>query len=180
MSLYVIEDRYGALRDSSVNYNYAKSLQQSRYPDCHIVELVPAKPKVPVSQEEADMLEKTKNPTNRPSFMITEYSNSHKGYILGNDLEDCLMRAYVNGWTVEKPKRYVLPMSGTEYHNIQMHGNTQYYAIKGTGNWRPDAIALGTDDAVKHGYTVTQSDIDAAPDWVKAITPVEVTDDGIR
>ena len=102
MSLYIIEDRYGALRDSSVNYNYAKSLQQSRYPGCHIVELVPAKPKVQVSHEEADMLEKAKHPTNRPSFMITEYSNSHKGNILGNHLEDRLMRAYVNGYTVKK------------------------------------------------------------------------------
>ena len=108
MSLYIIEDRYGALRDSSVNYNYAKSLQQSRYPDCHIVELVPAKPKVQVSQEEADMLEKAKHPTLRPSYMITEYSNSHKGNILGNDLEDRLMSAYVNGYTVEnkEEKKY--------------------------------------------------------------------------
>jgi hypothetical protein len=91
--------------------------------------------------------------------------------------EDRLMRAYVNGWTVAKPKRYVLPMPGTDYHNNQMHGNAQYYAVKGTGNWRPDAIALGTEDAVKHGYTVTHADIYAAPGWVKAITPVEVTDD---
>ena len=106
MSLYVIEDRYGALRDSSVNYNYAKSLQQSRYPDGHIVELVPAKPKVQVSQEEADMLETAKHPTLRPSFVITEYSNSHKGNILGNDLEDRLMNAYVNGYTMEKDKKY--------------------------------------------------------------------------
>ena len=85
---------------------------------------------------------------------------------------------YINGKpVVPNPKRYVLPMPGTDYHNNQMHGNAQYYAVKRTGNWRPDAIALGTDDAVKHGYTVTQADIDAAPDWVKAITPVEVTDD---
>lgn len=60
MSLYIIEDRYGALQDSSVNYNYAKSLQQSRYPDGHIVELVPAKPKVQVSQEGVDMPEKAR------------------------------------------------------------------------------------------------------------------------
>jgi hypothetical protein len=178
MSLYIIEDRYGALLDSSVNYNYAKSLQHRNYPDGHVVEMVPAKPKVKVSQEEAEMLEKAKhNPTLRPSFLITEYSNSHKGYILGNDLEDRLMCAYVIGWTVgEKPKRYVLPMPGTEYRSKLMHGNAQYYAIKGTGNWRPDAIALGTDDAVKHGYTVTKSEIDTAPDWVKGITPIEVTE----
>lgn len=106
MSLYIIEDRYGALQDSSVNYNYAKSLQQNRYPDGHIVELVPAKPKVQVSQEEADMLEKAKHPTLRPSFIITEYSNRHKGNILGNNLEDRLMCAYVNGYTMEKDKKY--------------------------------------------------------------------------
>ena len=121
MSLYVIEDRYGVLRDSSVNYNYAKSLQQSRYPDCHIVELVPAKPKVQVSQEEADMLEKAKHPTIRPSFAITEYSDSHKGYILGNDMEDRLMRAYVNGYTVEKEKRYLVRVP---------HANRHYYYQK--------------------------------------------------
>lgn len=78
--------------------------------------------------------------------------------------------------TVES-KRFVLPMEGAEYRNAQMRGNAQYYAVKTDTNWRPDAIALGTDDAVEHGYTVTQSDIDAAPDWVKAIPPVEVTDD---
>ncbi|WP_338217920.1 DUF1642 domain-containing protein [Lacticaseibacillus salsurivasis] len=91
--------------------------------------------------------------------------------------EELMVAALTGNYTVEKPKRYVLPMPGTDYHNIQMHGNAQYYAVKGTGNWRPDAIALGTDDAVKHGYTVTHADIDAAPGWVKAITPVEVTDD---
>lgn len=114
MNLYVIEDRYGALQDSSVNYNYAKSLQQSRYPDGHIVELVPAKPKVQVSQEEADMLEKAKHPTLRPSFMITEYSNSHKGNILGNDLEDRLMCAYVNGYEIVGQKRYNVKVPHTK------------------------------------------------------------------
>ena len=115
MSLYVIEDRYGALRDSSVNYNYAKSLQQRSYPDGHIVELVPAKPKVQVSQEEADMLEKAKhNPTLRPSFMITEYSDSHKGEILGNDLEDRLMCAYVNGYEIVEQKKYNVKVPHTK------------------------------------------------------------------
>jgi hypothetical protein len=72
----------------------------------HLVEMVPAKPKVPVSQEEADMLEKAKNPTYRPSFVITEYSNGHKGGILGNDLEDRLIRAYVDGYTVVESTKY--------------------------------------------------------------------------
>ena len=172
MSLYIIEDRNGALRDSSVNYKYAKSLQQSKYPDGHIVEMVPAKPKVQVSQEEADMLEKAKhNPTLRPSFMITEYSNSHKGYILGNDLEDRLMCAYVNGWTVEKHKRYVLPMEGTKLAD----GTIAYATLDHTGVWTIKAYSK-KQSAVAFHDTVTQPDIDMAPDWVKAITPVEVTD----
>lgn len=136
----------------------------------HVVELVEAQAKIVVSEAEAKILTEAKTAT-YPSEYITRHSCLKQGS------EDRLMRAYVNGWEVEKPKRYVLPMPGTDYHNIQMHGNAQYYAIKGTGNWRPDAIALGTDDAVKHGYTVTQSEIDAAPAWVKAIKPFEVTED---
>ena len=170
MSLYIIEDRYGALRDSSVNYNFTKALQQSRYPDCHIVELVPAKPKVQVSQEEADMLEKSKHPTLRPSFAITEYSDSHKGYILGNDLEDRLMRAYVNGYTVAKEKKYLLPMDGTLEENDD-YNNYQIYAYCYKGRWLTDECE--TDPAYKH-FTVTQKELDTAPAWVKAIKPVEV------
>nr|DAM19798.1 MAG TPA: Protein of unknown function (DUF1642) [Caudoviricetes sp.] len=132
----------------------------------HVVALVEEPKKVVLTKEQAKIVEDAHN-SKRPASYIILKSND----------EELLMNAYVNGWTVEEPKRYVLPMPGTDYHNYQMHGNAQYYAVKGTGNWRPDAIALGTDDAVKHGYTVTQSDIDAAPAWVKAIKPVEVTDD---
>lgn len=106
-------------------------------------------------------------------YYIDNLNNQHD-----MSIEDIFRALYV-GWTVKQPKRYVLPMNGTDYHSGTMHGNAQYYAVKGTGNWRPDAIALGTDDAVKHGYTVTQSDIDAAPAWVKAIKPLEVTDDEV-
>ena len=167
MSLYIIEDRYGALRDSSVNYKYAKSLQQSKYPDGHIVEMVPAKPKVQVSQEEADMLEKTKNPTNRPSFMITEYSNSHKGNMLGNDLEDRLMRAYVNGYTVAKETLYnvKVPHSTDGYYWRGISGQVHTYT-------EPDqhARVLKTD-----AYIWTQKQIDDAD--LQDCEKEEVTDD---
>ena len=151
MSLYIIEDRYGALRDSSVNYNYAKSLQQSRYPDCHIVELVPAKPKVKVSQEEADMLEKAKhNPTLWPSFMITEYSNSHKGNILGNDLEDRLMSAYVIGWTVAKPKRWNVKVPHAEKTLYRKHDSGVLFASIYVGPQNHANDFLFTDAEIEH------------------------------
>ncbi|WP_125582643.1 DUF1642 domain-containing protein [Lacticaseibacillus suibinensis] len=148
----------------------------------HVVELVEKPEPEVVSQNEAKMLKEALKDDNYGAGLISDYVDEHwddYGSLNRTHIQDRLMRAYVNGWTVEKPKRYVLPMPGTEYHNIQMHGNAQYYAIKRTENWRPDAIALGTEDAVKHGYTVTHADIDAAPGWVKAITPVEVTDDGM-
>lgn len=165
MSLYIIEDRYGALRDSSVNYNYAKSLQQSRYPSCHIVELVPAKPKVKVSQEEADMLEKAKHPTLRPSFMITEYSNSHKGNILGNDLEDRLMRAYVNGYTVEKEKKYLVELDGL----VTTDGAKQYLTNK-NGKW----FASRRMSGLHQGFT--DEELNEAPEWAQQLNHEEVTD----
>ena len=164
MSFYVIEDRYGALQDSSVNYNYAKSLQQSRYPDGHIVELVPAKPKVQVSQEEADMLEKAKHPTLRPSFMITEYSNSHKGNILGNDLEDRLMRAYVNGYTMEKDKKYGVWVP---------HVKGKMYYKDGRGSDDLDIASADCLNDKNQQFTLTEIEHYGLQDCDK----VEVTDD---
>lgn len=176
MSLYVIEDRYGALRDSSVNYKYAKSLQQSKYPDGHIVEMVPAKPKVKVSQEEADVLETAKNPTTRPSFMITEYSNSHKGYILGNDLEDRLMSAYVIGWTVEKPKLFLVKVPHTD--------DSYFYKIDDEYCNAGDSYHLeGMTD--KKWFTIAEIEHYGLGDCQKvvcadsALTTGEVTDDEV-
>ncbi|ANK66578.1 hypothetical protein AYR55_02040 [Loigolactobacillus backii] len=127
----------------------------------HVVTLVEEPKKVVLTKEQAEIVEGAHDDNNFPASYISDHTGS-------SYKEKLLMNAYVNGWTVEKPKRYVLPMPGTDYHNYQMHGSAQYYAVKETGNWRPDAIALGADDAVKHGYTVTQSDIDAAPAWVRA------------
>ena len=181
---YLYQDQNGNLGRTLYRYYSRKDAQRAieragHVNQCHVVPLVEKPQPVEVSAKEAEMLKKAKDTTVwRPAAVISDYAcNSTKDPGKEALLEDRLMRAYANGWTAEKSKRYVLPMPGTEYHNIQMHGNAQYYAIKGNGNWRPDAIALGTDDAVKHGYTVTKSDIDAAPAWVKAIKPFEVTED---
>lgn len=71
----------------------------------HIIELTRKPTPVVVTQEEAKMLERAKSQTFRPSSLITSYSNDHGGWNLTSDIEDRLMRAYVNGWTVE-PKRW--------------------------------------------------------------------------
>ncbi|WP_056952281.1 hypothetical protein [Lacticaseibacillus nasuensis] len=74
---------------------------------------------------------------------------------------------------VEKPKRFVLPMEGTELPD----GTVAYAVLDQTGAWTVKGYAE-EQSAITFGSTVTQANIDSAPDWVKAITPVEVTDNG--
>lgn len=121
--------------------------------------------KVVVSAEEAEMLEQAKR-NKYPATLISNHTND----------EDRLMRAYVNGWTVEKPKRYLLPMPDGTSDELDQG---KYVAIRETGGiWHGSEHRHDiTKQAELEYFFVTQADIDAAPDWVKAITPVEVTDD---
>jgi hypothetical protein len=94
------------------------------------------------------------------------------------ETEDRLMRAYVNGWTVEKPKRYILPMpDGTDDEDPEdMH----YVAVNRSYHDGPVWFQgpRVTFQQAQARYSVTHAEIDAAPGWVKTITPMEVTDDG--
>lgn len=138
----------------------------------HVVKLGEEPTPIVVSEDEDKVLKKAKNTTVwRPASVIAGYAYEHEQQ--GDDevlLEDRLMRAYVIGWTVEKPKHYVLPMEGT----TDGDGDVTYmYRV--SGRWNP-SCHWSYEEAAKR-CTVTQADIDAAPDWVKAIKPVEVTDD---
>lgn len=133
----------------------------------HIVELVDAPAKIAVSEAEAEMLEQAKDDYCAAS-VISAYSTEHIG-AMG---QDRLMRAYVNGYTVvEKPKRYVLPMEGTKLAD----GTIAYATLDHTGVWTIKAYSK-KQSAVAFHNTVTKSDIDAAPDWVKSIKAVEVAE----
>ncbi len=147
----------------------------------HVVELVEAPSKVVVSEEEAEMLKRLRaNEDMSPAGGIRNYFwGSAEGQNVDHkprwsrENEFRLMRAYVNGWTVEKPKRYILPMEGTELAD----GTVAYAVLDHTGVWTVKGYAE-EQSAITFGSTVTQANIDSAPAWVKAITPVEVTDDG--
>lgn len=76
-----------------------------------VVELVEAPAKVVVNEKEAELLDKFKSGREWAAGLISKYATE----LFMNDktnnvvaLEDRLMRAYVNGWTVEKPKRYLI------------------------------------------------------------------------
>ncbi|MCZ2765762.1 DUF1642 domain-containing protein [Lacticaseibacillus paracasei] len=133
----------------------------------HVVTLIEEPKKVVLSEKQAKIIEGARD-GHYPASRISLSSD--------ND-EELLMRAYVNGWTVEKPKRYVLPMpygadddDPDDSHYAVV--NRQYHA----GPAWHQGPCVSFKEAREH-YSVTQAEIDASPGWVKAITPVEVTDD---
>lgn len=71
-------------------------------------------------------------------------------------------------------KKYILPME--DAYSRDCYGNDLTgYAYKGTnGSWFM-AFRTNDEDMERLGYTVTAKDIEEAPEWVKAIEPVEVS-----
>ena len=137
----------------------------------HVVELVDAPAKVVVSEEEAEMLERAKVVA-FPAHIFDSGAASCLRCLPGS--QDRLMRAYVIGWTVENPKRYVLPMPSGNPDEKSM----RFAKRLGPQNWQPSEYRHTVREVSGLvSFLVTQSDINMAPDWVKAIKPVEVTDD---
>ena len=71
-------------------------------------------------------------------------------------------------------KKYILPMDDTASLNYYGDTITKYAVLGSNGNW--DILnMLGNQDAADCvGCIVTAKDIEGAPEWVKAIEPVEV------
>jgi len=179
MSLYIVKNDDGNTMDYNGYFNFPISQTElfdepnepAKFAEelgGHVVELVEAPAKVVVSEKEAKMLESAK----ADKCPITHINNFSEWY--GSADQDRLMRAYVNGWTVEKPKRYVLPMPSGNPDEKSM----RFAKRLGHQNWQPSNYrhTVGEVSGLA-SFLVTQSDINMAPDWVKAITPVEVTDD---
>lgn len=69
---------------------------------------------------------------------------------------------------IDPNKKYILPMEDTETRM----GN-KLYAFK-MGNQWCTGLALNDDSAIDYGNIVTAKDLEDAPNWIKAIEPVEV------
>lgn len=130
----------------------------------HVVTFVEEPKKVVLTKEQAEIVKGAHDAT-WPARWIDDKADDIKHE------EELLMNAYVNGYTVAKKKRYLLPMEG--------FGEHQGYSYMEDGIWYINT-APTQDYADKHGYTVTKDEYDSAPNWVKVLKPVEVTDDGIR
>lgn len=198
MNLYAVKNDQGKWLCIEANGSHYWSRDDGDFFDQHdadtlahvyggqVVPLIEAPAKVVVSEAEASLLEKMADGTNfngergfEPGLVITNFVLNNRVHGESHfETEDRLMHAYVNGWTVEKPKRYVLPMP---YGADDDDPDQSHYAVVNREYHAGPAWHQGPCVSFKKArehYTVTQADIDAAPDWVKAITPVEVTDDG--
>lgn len=136
----------------------------------HVVALVEEPEKVVVSPEEAKLVKNCLWTNLQDAFL-----NNINLLFRGRRPEDVtrLKSALTNGYTVAKEKKYLLPMDGTLEENDD-NDNFQLYAYCHKGRWLTDECE--TDPSYMH-FTVTQKELETAPAWVKAIKPVEVTDD---
>ncbi|ATN93877.1 transport protein [Lactobacillus phage LJ] len=134
----------------------------------HVVTLIEEPKKVVLTKEQAEIVENAHD-SGYPATEIFSGTSSGAGE------ERLLINAYVNGYTVAKEKKYLLPMYGTLEENDD-NDNFQLYAYCYKGRWLTDECE--TDPSYKH-HTVTQKELEKAPEWVKAIKPVDVTDDEV-
>ena len=132
----------------------------------HVVTFAEEPKKVVLSEKQAKIVEDA-NKYKFPASYISMKTDDYDG------LEELLMNAYVNGYTVAKEKKYLLPMDGTLEEGDD-NDNFQLYAYCYKGRWLVDEVE--TDPSYKH-QTVTQKELETAPAWVKAIKPLEVDDD---
>lgn len=98
----------------------------------HVVELVEAPAKVVVIEGEAEILEQAKCDDD-PAGLIAGFVDYCDNYDDDHKAEDLLMRAYVNGWVVEKPKRWnvKVPHVNNGYYYKDSDGLAVFTATRG-------------------------------------------------
>lgn len=148
--------------------NYAEA-QNTGLDGSHVVELTEVPAKVVVSEAESEMLEQAKDDYCAAS-VISAYSTEHIG-AMG---QDRLMRAYVVGWTVEKPKRYLVYKRLPGKLSYDSNDSIQARKVKMTQGlvWRfVNKESLDTDDY----FQFTDAEIEQY--GLQGCERVEVNDD---
>lgn len=125
----------------------------------HVVALVEEPEKVVLTKEQAEIVEGA-NKSQYPATYISNYTNAY-------DVEESLlMNAYVNGYTVEKEKKYLVELCGL----VTTDGAKQYLTKK-NGKW----FACRRMPGMHQDFT--DKELNAAPEWAQQLNREEVTDD---
>ncbi|WP_261806126.1 DUF1642 domain-containing protein [Lapidilactobacillus luobeiensis] len=123
----------------------------------HIVTLIEEPEKVVLSKKQAKIVEKAHKAI-WPATYISGLKDSSE--------QRLLMKAYVNGYTVAKEKRYMVELDGL----VTTDGAKQYLTNK-DGKWFASRIKPSLHQAF------TGEELNNAPEWVKQLNREEVTDD---
>jgi len=107
--LYAIKNDYGDWADKYYNFGFCawvtpdKNMreEEAKNNGGHVVTLIEEPEKVVLTKEQAEIVEGARDDEN-PATYISDYTDEH------DDNEILLMGAYVNGYTVEKEKKYVV------------------------------------------------------------------------
>jgi hypothetical protein len=125
-------DHYGFV------YGHTTATEMMKAYGGHLVEMVPAKPKVPVSQEEAELIDGITNDTDAyPASGIHDFVVDHfdDGSVWPSE-QFRLMEAAIDGYTVVEPTRY----------NVKVPHMAGYFYCKwGDGRLSPATILENTD-----------------------------------
>ncbi|MFT8963585.1 MAG: DUF1642 domain-containing protein [Lacticaseibacillus paracasei] len=123
----------------------------------HVVTLVEEPKKVALTEEQAEIVERAH--IHNDKFPATFISGS-------NEDEELLMNAYVNGYTGEKDKRYLVELDGL----VTTDGAKQYLTKK-DGKW----FACRRMPGMRQDFT--DEELNKAPEWAQQLDREEVTDD---
>ena len=121
----------------------------------HVVTFIEEPEKVVLTKEQAEFVDDARY-VDYPAHYITQQSYDEK----------LLMNAYVNGYTVEKEKKYLVELDGL----VTTDGAKQYLTNK-DGKWFASRIHPSLHQAF------TGEELNNAPEWVKQLNREEVTDD---
>ena len=125
----------------------------------HVVALIEEHKKVVLTDEQAEIVEDARL-SDIPATYISGQTDAYSGE------ESLLMNAYVNGYIVEKEKKYMVELDGL----VTTDGAKQYLTKKG-GKWFASRIKSSLHQAF------TDEELKLAPIWAQQLNREEVTDD---
>ena len=129
----------------------------------NVVTLIEEPKKVVLTKEQAEIVEDARDFDEDPAGYISDNTN-----LAASGEEELLMRAYVNGYTVAKEKKYMVALDGL----VTTDGAKQYLTNK-NGKWFASRRMSGLHQ------DFTDKELNAAPEWVKQLNREEVTDDEV-
>ena len=124
----------------------------------HVATFIEEPEKVVLTKEQAEIVEEAHEAI-WPATYISEHTGSTR-------LENQLMNAYVNGYTVAKDKRYLVELDGL----VTTDGAKQYLTKK-DGKW----FASRRMSGLHQGFT--DEELNEAPDWAQQLNREEMTAD---